>query len=504
MELHSSSNRRRRRRTPAADDQLSGVADKRQRDIGLEAGSAPAAASSPQAQAEPEVAAPPAGPVSPPGPPPRPPRRERGIGYSPGLALLFLLPALIVLGALVIYPIFYTVGRSLFDRAGSSFIGIDNYRQMFEQDATRTAIRNNAIWVVAAPTLATGIGLIFAVLAERVRWQTVFKVAVFMPMAISFLAAGVIFRLVYEQEPERGLANAVVTSVVDAVRAPGELAGARPSQPQAVPRADGGFATVDSFRSGQTVGIGVVGLTPDKVPKDAAIARAPSGGRSGELRGVVWLDFTRGGGGRPGVVDPSERGLPGVDVEAVREGDVAGSATTERDGSFTIDGLERGEYRVRLAGSNFRQPYGGVEWLGPGLVTPAIIASFLWIWIGFAMIVIGAGLAAIPRETLEAARTDGANEWQVFRRVTAPLLQPVLLVVLVTLMINVLKIFDLVFVIAPPSVQDDANVVALEMWRVSFGGAQDQGLGSALSVLLFVLVIPAMIFNIRRLRSEER
>jgi alpha-glucoside transport system permease protein len=76
--------------------------------------------------------------------------------------------------------------------------------------------------------------------------------------------------------------------------------------------------------------------------------------------------------------------------------------------------------------------------------------------------------------------------------------------VLVTLMINVLKIFDLVFVIAPPSVQDDANVVALEMWRVSFGGAQDQGLGSALSVLLFVLVVPAMLFNIRRLRSEAR
>jgi alpha-glucoside transport system permease protein len=218
----------------------------------------------------------------------------------------------------------------------------------------------------------------------------------------------------------------------------------------------------------------------------------------------VWLDFTRGGGGQPGVVDPTERGLPGVSVDAVRGGEVVGSATTARDGSFTIDGLDRGSYTVRLPGSNFRQPYDGVEWLGPSLVTPAIIGSFLWIWVGFAMIVIGAGLAAIPRETLEAARTDGANEWQVFRRVTAPLLRPVLLVVLVTLMINVLKIFDLVFVIAPPSVQDDANVVALEMWRVSFGGQLDQGLGSALSVLLFVLVIPAMIFNIRRLRSEER
>ena len=84
----------------------------------------------------------------------------------------------------------------------------------------------------------------------------------------------------------------------------------------------------------------------------------------------------------------------------------------------------------RFPGSNFAAPYNGIDWLGPTLVTPAIIGSFLWIWVGFAMIVIGAGLAAIPRETLEAARTDGANEWQVFRRVTAPLLRPVLLVVL--------------------------------------------------------------------------
>ena len=470
--------------------------DEGERTTGLEEGSAPVEAPSPPAPpAAPEVAAARAAP---------PPGRERAIGYSPRLAFLFLLPALIVLGALVIYPIFYTVVRSLFDRAGSSFIGIDNYREMFELEATRRAIRNNAIWVVVAPTLATGIGLIFAVLAERVRWQTAFKVAVFMPMAISFLAAGVIFRLVYEQEPERGVANAVVTSVVDAFRPPGDLAGTRPSEPGAVRRADGGYGTAQSFRPGGVVGIGLVGLTPDRIPKDATLARAPTSGRSGVLRGVVWLDFTRGGGGQPGAVDPTERGLPGVDVQAVRDGDVVATATTARNGSFTLDGLERGTYQVRLPASNFREPYGGVDWLGPTLVTPAVIAGFLWIWIGFAMIVIGAGLAAIPRETLEAARTDGANEWQVFRRVTAPLLRPVLLVVLVTLMINVLKIFDLVFVIAPPSVQDDANVVALEMWRVSFGGARDQGLGSALSVLLFVLVIPAMIFNIRRLRSEER
>ncbi len=74
----------------------------------------------------------------------------------------------------------------------------------------------------------------------------------------------------------------------------------------------------------------------------------------------------------------------------------------------------------------------------------------------------------MPRELLEAARVDGANEWQVFRRVTVPLLAPVLAVVAVTLMINVLKVFDLVFIIAPGSSQDDANVLALELYRKGF------------------------------------
>jgi alpha-glucoside transport system permease protein len=117
-------------------------------------------------------------------------------------------------------------------------------------------------------------------------------------------------------------------------------------------------------------------------------------------------------------------------------------------------------------------------------------------------VLISAGLASIPRDALEAARIDGASEWQVFRKITVPLVRPVLAVVVVTLTINVLKIFDLVYVLAPESSQDDANVIALELYRVSFGGGLDYGLGSALAVLLFVLVLPAMLFNIRRLRRE--
>ncbi|HEX2498122.1 MAG TPA: ABC transporter permease subunit, partial [Actinomycetes bacterium] len=110
----------------------------------------------------------------------------------------------------------------------------------------------------------------------------------------------------------------------------------------------------------------------------------------------------------------------------------------------------------------------------------------------------------IPRDALEAARVDGATEWQVFRRVTMPLLAPVLLVVLVTLVINVLKIFDLVYIIAPGSTQPNANVLALQMYLASFGGGNNQGLGSAIAVALFLLVVPAMLFNIRRFRQEKR
>lgn len=430
--------------------------------------------------------------------PPPPPRSGNLLR-----AFLFLLPALLLLGALVVYPIVYSVVRSLYGRSGSEFVGADNYQRAFESTTTLRALRNTAIWVVVAPTLATAIGLIFAVLSERVRWQTAFKVAVFMPMAISFLAAGVIFRFVYEQDPSRGVANAVVTSIEDAFRPPGDYPGARPSDPAALQQRNGGFRTTAVFRPGDVATIGMVAIRPENVPADAIRAREPATAPARGINGVVWLDFTRGGGGTRGAVDPTEPGLPGMHVQVVRGGETVADATSARDGTFTFTGLDPGEYRLALPSDNFRASATGVSWLGPSLVTPSIIASYLWIWIGFAMIVIGAGLAAIPREVLEAARIDGANEWQVFRRVTAPLLRPVLLVVLITLMINVLKVFDLVFVIAPPSVQDDANVIALEMWRVSFGGAHDQGLGSALAIILFVLVVPAMLFNIRRLKVDR-
>ncbi|AWI27520.1 MULTISPECIES: carbohydrate ABC transporter permease [Streptomyces] len=423
------------------------------------------------------------------------------------VALAFALPALLLLGALVVYPVLFSVGRSLFDASGTRFVGAGNYTEMFRDPATLTAVRNSAIWVVVAPTLLTGLGLVLAVLVEKVRWATAFKLLLFMPMAVSFLAAGIIFRLAYEEDPDKGVLNAAVVGVHDAFADSSSYPTARARDGQGLAKApDGSYTTTGSASPGDTLALGLVGVKPADLPEDARPAHGAAAGKAGAdaLSGVVYLDFTPGGGGERGKVDREESGLPGMTVEAVQGGRTAATATTAADGSFAFRGLEAGSYTVRLPAENFAPPYEGISWLGPALVTPAIIGAYLWIWTGFAMVLIGAGLSSLPRDALEAARMDGANEWQVFRRITVPLLAPILTVVFVTLVINVMKVFDLVYIIAPGPVQQDATVLATQMWLVSFGGGNDQGLGSALGVLLLLLVIPAMVFNVRRFRRSQR
>ncbi|MFI5819021.1 carbohydrate ABC transporter permease [Streptomyces rishiriensis] len=418
------------------------------------------------------------------------------------VAALFLLPALVLLGALVVYPIGYSVVRSFYDQSGDGFAGVDNYKALFTDDGIRTALKNNVIWVVFAPTVATALGLIFAVLTERVRWGTAFKLVVFMPMAISMLAAGIIFRLVYDQDPDKGVANAVWVGVHDTFAQASAFPKAHPGRDSPLEADGGGFITKEPVRAGVPVSLPLVGVAPDQMPGSAgkAVKARPE---QGAVTGTTWQDFTRGKGvGTLGVPDPTELGYAGMRIEAVKDGKVVASAKAADDGTFTLPAAADGA-RLRLPAANFKEAYNGLDWLGPSLVTPSIIGSYIWMWAGFAMVLIAAGLAGVPRELLEAARVDGATEWQVFRRVTVPLLAPVLAVVAVTLMINVLKVFDLVFIIAPGSSQDDANVLALELYRKGF--SEDQpGIASAIAVFLLLLVIPVMWFNIRRLRREVR
>lgn len=419
-----------------------------------------------------------------------------------GSAALFLFPALVLLAVVVVYPIVATVVFSFSDRTGAGFVGLANYREMLTNPRILTAIRNNAIWVIVVPPLVTAIGLVFAVLTERVSFGRAFKTILFMPMAISLVAGGVIWRVVYEEDPDRGLLNAGARAASSVFDPPGSYAGAGPSE--GVREEDGALVGREVVRPGAVVPLGLLRLSSADLGEDAREAQAPSGGRPDAIAGVVFRDFTPGRSGTRGQVDGGELGVPGVHVEVRASGSavVAGGAVTDERGRFEIGDLGEGAYIAVLPASNFRPAFAGIDWLGPTLVTPAIIAAYAWMWAGFAMIVISAGLAAISREVLEAARVDGASEWQTFRHVTAPLLAPVLVVVLVTMVIYVLKIFDIVLVIAPSNVQDDANVIALEMWQTAFG-ARNLGLGSAVAVLLFALVVPMMALNVRRFRSEQ-
>jgi alpha-glucoside transport system permease protein len=420
-----------------------------------------------------------------------------------GVAAAFLGPAAVLLGVWIVYPAVYTIVRSFFGQSGyfGEFVGFDNYRDLFTTDLLVTAIKNNALWVGVVPALVTAIGLIFAVLTERVSWSVAFKTVVFMPMAISLLAAGVIWRLMYQQDPSQGSINAAVRGAKEIFVTPGPLSAALPSTPQLTGSPSRGLVLDRPLRPGQVARLGLTAIPPDDVPDGATQAIQPEPLRNG-INGVVWRDF-KPGGGTPGKVESQEIGLPGV-IVVLRDdqGRNVGSATTEANGTFRFEDVGAGEYRVGIGAATFRKPFGGFAWLGSKLITPAIMIAYIWVWAGFAMVVIAAGLAAIPRDVLEAARTDGATEWQVFRRVTVPLLGPILSVVFITMLINVLKVFDIVVSVAPQSEWGNAGVIALRMWQTSFGGQRDFGLGSAIAVLLFLLVLPVLALNIRRFKRE--
>jgi alpha-glucoside transport system permease protein len=413
----------------------------------------------------------------------------------------FLAPAAIMLGVWVVYPTIYTAWRSFYDREGDDFVGLDNYEEIFTTDILVTAVKNNALWVLVVPAFVTAVGLVFGVLTEKIRWSVAFKTAVFMPMAISLFAAGVIWRIMDQQEPERGTVNAMIGVVADYVNPPGALPSAFPATPGLTGSESQGYTLQRPVPTGGTALLPLTGIPPEDVPAGATQAVQPEPMQGG-ITGVVWRDF-KPGGGTIGEVETQELGLPGVTIELLdTSGEQVGSTTSADDGSFAFEDLEPGAYRAKIGAATFQKPFEGIAWLGPSLITPAAMIAYIWVWAGFAMVVIAAGLAAIPRDTLEAARTDGASEWQVFRRVTVPLLAPVLSVVFITMLINVLKVFDIILSVAPGSVQDDANVIALAMWRTSFGGVNDFGLGSAIAVFLFLLVIPILLLNVRRFRRE--
>src|SRR5919107_2817818 len=195
-------------------------------------------------------------------PEPLPPERGEGRWRQRAVTAVFLIPAVVFLAVWILYPTIYTVIRSLFDQEGSGFVGIDNYKELFSSDTLLTAIKNNAIWLAVVPALVTAIGLVFAVLIEKIRWSIAFRIAVFMPMAISLFAAGVIWHIMLEKDPEQGAVNAGLQVVHDTFTSPGPLTRGQPSGNALEGSAAKGIVLKKSVKAGDTALLGLTAIPP--------------------------------------------------------------------------------------------------------------------------------------------------------------------------------------------------------------------------------------------------
>ncbi|RCW51658.1 MULTISPECIES: carbohydrate ABC transporter permease [Halanaerobium] len=278
---------------------------------------------------------------------------------------LFIGPALFFLTLFLIYPSIQTFIFSFMGRRSEEFVGLDNFIYAFTSRAMLTSFRNNLMWIVFFTFGTVSLGLLMAILVDKVKYEKIAKSIIFMPMAVSFVGAGVIWKFIYDYKPmganQIGLLNQILTSL--------------------------GF-----------------------------------------------------------------------------------------------------------------QPKG---WLiqGPLMNNFALIFVGLWIWTGFSMVILSAAYKGIPKDLLEAGRVDGANEWQVFRHIILPYMKPTIAVVATTMAVNVLKIFDIVYVMTNGNY--GTEVIANRMYKEMFQ-YRNYGRASAIAVVLFVLVIPVIFMNVKRMRGEDQ
>jgi alpha-glucoside transport system permease protein len=288
------------------------------------------------------------------------------------IAWLFLAPTIILLLVFMVYPTIYTIALS-FDRGRrgefTEFVGLRNYVDLLTRDPAfldlssfppSGAIINNFLWIALYTTIVIAIGLVIATLAARVRYETVIKAVVFLPMAIAATALAIIWKFVYSPDPDIGVLNAF---------------------------------------------LGAVGQDP-----------------------VSWLGET-------------------------------------------------------------------------SLVNFSLIAVGIWGSVGFATVILSAAIKSIPSELMEAARTDGANERQIFFRIIVPLVSLPLSVLFVALTVNVIKLFDLIYVMTNGGPGTSSRVIAFTMFQESFPAGLF-GKGSAVAVIMLLLLVPIMIFNVRRFRFD--
>ncbi|MAP62564.1 MAG: ABC transporter permease [Microbacterium sp.] len=288
-------------------------------------------------------------------------RSRNGRGYFIQL-VAFMTPAALLLLIGLILPSIQTFVASFMNAAGNEFVGLDNFVWIFTQpDGVRT-VANTIVWVLIAPTVSTAIGLAYAVFIDKTRGEKVYKVLVFMPMAISFVGASIIWNFVY------------------------------------------------AYRGPEFQQIGLLNQI------------------------LVWF------GGEP------------------------------------------------------------QQWL---LTEPwntfFLIVVLIWVQTGFAMVILSAAIKGVPMEQLEAAELDGTNAWQRFWNVTVPAIRPAIIVVLTTISIASLKVFDIVRTMTGGNF--GTSVIANEMYTqfTKF----EAGRSAAFAVILFLLVLPIVIYNARQIRKQK-
>jgi len=457
-------------------------------------------------------------------------RSARRQGQHHLQSLVFLVPGAVLLLAIVIWPAIATIRYSFYNATATKAVGLSNYKSLFSTADTLIAFRNNVIWVLVFPFIVTVIGLVFAVLSEHIRWATAFKIVIFLPIVFSVTASSLVFTQIFQLDPHVGVMNAIVQTVEDYFHPPGAYplsAGQTAASLATSGVVAGPNGTLESgleVRAGGTVRMGLTGVNPDTLTVlGARPARLPTPS-AGAVTGLVWRDFSVSNPSNVSGVLPGEDGFPNLHLALLRsDGSIAATTTTDAFGRFIFSNVGAGPFHIQIQASNFTQGFSGTFWLGPQSLTPtsslsqtaqallsvplidiSMILAYLWIWAGFTMVIVAAGLAALDREAQEAAHVDGATEWQTFRRVTIPMLAPVLTVVFVTMVINVLKIFDIVVNLGIDTSQPggQSSTLASDLYYLGFGGGVHTGLASALAVMLFILVLPAMLFNLKRISGK--
>ena len=374
--------------------------------------------------------------------PARGPSAGRNINWANAIRpWLFLFPALVALGTYLAYPVLATFWLSL--NRGDTFVGLDNYRRMMNEPKFWESVENNILWLIFVPAASTAFGLLAAQLTDRIRWGNIAKSLIFMPMAISFVGASVIWKLIYDtrpaDQPQIGILNAIWLKF------------------------EGGF--------GSTLFLKIV-------PALALIGFALF---------VLWLAWSMI---RPLVESQSHPVRPWtIPLRGLVA--VIGVWLAFKSGSALSD-----IFSARL-------PYGEPQtWLTiPYWNSFFLMAVLTWIQAGFAMVILSAALRSIPEETIEAAIIDGANPFQIFFRIKAPQIMGTIVVVWTTITIVVLKVFDIV--LAMTNGQWETQVLANYMYD-KFFRAFDTGVGSAAAMVIMLLVTPILVWNVYNARKEMK